>query len=194
MESTETIESINRQLIDLFGIDTVTGQAMWRVVWSEDQFEHRYGTYTDYTPDGNIFLREVTETRYVPKYRQWIKERYVLERLVLIPEVSMAELPAVKMSYEPMYPFQANTGEYLPPRLDAAKFIIDVVLAAQGKTSLTKYADPAAGLSTDEVIEMKNKELDVLQEELFGNETKTGDAMAHQQAIIVPRNYEKELN
>jgi hypothetical protein len=54
MELTEKIESINNQLIELYGIDTITGQAMWRVVWSEDQFEHRLGTYDDFS--GEIYI------------------------------------------------------------------------------------------------------------------------------------------
>jgi len=190
METTESIESLNHQLIDLYGVDTVTGQAMWRIVWSEDQFEHRYGTFTDFTPSG-LYIREVTETRYVPKYRQWIKEKYVLEQLVGIPEVSMKELPAIKMSYEPIYPFQTDSGKYLPPRLDASKFVIDVLLAAQGKASLAKYKDPIAGLTTEQQVEIKNMELDNLQSELFGNETDTGDALAHREAIVVPRNYKE---
>jgi hypothetical protein len=191
MELTEKIQSINNQLIDLYGIDTITGMAMWRVVWSEDQFEHRHGTYDDYS-EGGIYLRTVTEVRYVPKYRQWIKEKYVLERLVVIPEVSQGDLPATKLSYEPIYPFETNSGKYLPPRLDACQFVIDTVLAAQGKSSLAKYKDPVSGLSTEDYLEMKGKEIDTLQEELFGNETNTGDALAHGEAIIVPRNYTKE--
>jgi len=191
MELTETIESINRQLVDLYGIDTITGQPIWRVVWSEDQFEHRLGTYDDFTPAG-LYLRTVTEVRYVPKYSQWISEKYVLERLVVVPETNAGDLPATKLSYEPMYPFQGNRGEYLPPRLDAAKFVIDAVLAAMGKSTLVKYKDPASGLSTEEQMEVKSKEINTLQKELFGNETDTGDALAHREAIVVPGNYKKE--
>lgn len=190
MELTETIEGINRQLIDLYGIDTITGMPMWRVVWSEDQFEHRLGTYDDYTESG-IYLRTIREIRYVPKYRQWIPERYVLERLVLIPEISAEDLPATKLSYEPMFPFQSNSGKYLPPRLDAAQFVIENVLAAQGKSSLAKYKDPMAGLNTSDQIEMKDQEINKLQKELFDGETDTGDALAHKEAIVVPRNFER---
>jgi len=191
MELTERIDNINRQLVDLYGIDTITGLAMWRVVWSEDQFEHRFGTYDDFTESG-IYIRTVTEVRYVPKYRQWIHNKYVLERLVVVPEISAGDLPATKLSYEPMYPFETNSGKYLPPRLDAAQFIIETVLASQGKSSLAKYKDPVSGLSTEDYLEMKNKEIETLQEELFGNETDTGDAIAHGEAIIVPGNYKKE--
>lgn len=191
MELAETIETINRQLSDQYGIDTLSGQAIWRVVWSEDQFEHRYGTYDDYTPSG-LYIRTATEVRYVPKYRQWIKEKYVLERLVLIPEINAGDLPATKMSYEPLYVFETNSGKYLPPRLDAAQFIINTVLAAQGKGNLARYKDPVSGLSSEDYLAMKAKEIDDLQEELFGNETDTGDALAHGEAIIVPRNYKQE--
>ena len=190
MEKTEKIESINTQLIDLYGIDTVSGQAMWRVVWSEDQFEHRLGTYDDFT-ESNIFLRTVTEVRYVPKYRQWIKERYVLERLVLIPEVSMPELPAAKMSYEPMFPFEDDRGRYLPPTLPACQFIIDAVYQQIGKTA-ARYKDPLSGLSSKDQLEKKNMEINELQMDLFGNESATGDALAHGEDIVVHRNYEKE--
>lgn len=191
MELTEKIESINQQLIDSYGIDTITGMAMWRVVWSEDQFEHRHGTYNDYTESG-IYLRTVTEIRWVPKYRQWIKDKYVLERLVVIPEINTDDLPATKLSYEPIYSFETNFGKYLPPRLDAAKFVIDTVLAAQGKSSLAKYKDPVSGMTSEDYTEMKSQEIDNLESELFGNETDTGDALAHGEAIIVPYNYKKE--
>lgn len=191
MELTEAIESINRQLVDLYGIDTITGQAIWRVVWSEDQFEHRHGVYDDYSPAG-IYLKTVKETRYVPKYRQWIKNKHVLERLVVIPEVSSGDLPATKLSYEPIYPFKTSSGKYLPPRLDAAQFIIETMLSAMGKSSLAKYKDPANGMTSEDYMEMKNHELSILQEELFGNETDTGDALAYGEAISVPSNYKKE--
>lgn len=191
MEQTEKVDSLNQQLIDLYGIDTITGMAMWRIVWSDDQFEWRNGTYEDYSPAG-IYLRTITEVRWVPKYRQWIRSKWVLERLVLIPEISSGDLPATKLSYEPLYPFETNSGQYLPPRLDAAQFVIETVLAAQGKSSLAKYKDPVSGLSAEDYRDMKEAEIQSIQMELFGNETDTGDALAHGEAIIVPNNYKKE--
>ena len=191
MELTQSIETINNQLIDFFGIDTVTGQAMWRVVWSEDQFEHRRGIYEDFS-DAGLYLRTVEEVRYVPKYRQWIKEKYVLERLVVVPEVNIAELPAAKITYEPMYTFETESGKYLPPRIDACQFVINAVLAAQGKGSLSKYKDPLSGVTQEEYLAIKNREVDILQAELFGNETDIGDALAHHEGVSVPHNYKKE--
>lgn len=182
MELTEPIESINRQLIDLFGIDTVSGQAMWRVVWSEDQFEKRL---TDCTDEGLQLLRP--EVRLLPKYRQWIREKFVLERLTVIPEVNSDELPTQKVSYEPIYVFEDRYGNYLPPRIDASKFVIDSLYAAMGRSSMRKYVDE----EEKNPMEVREARIDKLQEELFGNETDTGDALAHGQAIIVPNNYKE---
>ena len=100
MELTETIDSMNRQLVDLFGIDTISGEAMWRVVWSEDQFEKRL---MDVTDEGFQLL--YPEVRLVPRYRQWIREKYVLERLTIVPEINAEELPTSKLTYESMWVF-----------------------------------------------------------------------------------------
>lgn len=175
MELTEPIESINKQLIDLFGIDTITGLAMWRVVWSNDQREKRYGTYDDFTP-GGLYIRTVTEVREVQKY-PWIRERFILERLCVVPEVNANDLPTSKLSYEVMWVFENDRREYLPPRVDACKFVIDTVLAAMGKSDLVKYKESEK--TEEERIEAVNK----LQEELFGNETEIGDALAHKYGV-----------
>jgi len=191
MELTETIAKINSQLKDLFGIDTVTGLPIWRVVWSEDQFEHRLGTYDDVTENG-IYLRTVTEVRYVPKYRQWIKEKYVLERLVVVPDINKEDLPTAKISYENLWTFEDKNGNYLPPRIDAAKFVIDTVYAAQYGTkdhSLRKYHDPEN--SQEAYLETQKKRIDGLVEELFGEQSSLEGTTKTGESIIVPRNFEK---
>lgn len=188
MELTKRCDEINKILKDQYGIDTVSGLAIFRVVWAEEQMEHRKGYYEDFTPSG-IFIRGVEEVRYTTKY-PYISEVYVLERLVVVPIRNENDLPAVKVSYEPLHSFRKNPDAQ-PPSIAAAQFLIDAVLAAQGHGNLIKYKDPLAGLNTPELIEAKNKELQALQDELFGNETDTGDALAHKEAITVPRNYER---
>lgn len=178
MELTETIESINHQLIDLFGIDTLTGLPIWRIVWSQDQFEKRLGTYDDITESG-IYLRTVTEVREVPKYRQWITEKYVLERLSIIPESNRDELPATKLSYEPIFVFQDVNDNYLPPKLEVAKFTIDCIYAAQGKSSMAKYKDET---TTPEAIQ---KRIDDIQEYLYGDESSITDALRSHEAVFL---------
>jgi hypothetical protein len=181
------LELINNQLIDSFGVDTITGQPIWRIVWSDDQFEHRHGTYEDITPAG-LYLRTVTETRLVPKYRQWIHQKYVLERLVVVPEQNADELPTAKVSYEPLWTFEDKDGEFLPPKYEAAKFIIDTVYAAQyANHNLARYKDPES--NQEESIELQRQRVDSLVEELFGDQSSLGGTTVTGESIIVPRKY-----
>src|SRR6185295_12583313 len=119
MELTEQIETINRQLREQFGVDTVTGQPIWRVVWAEDQLEKVLADFTDYTSN-DVFIRQVREIREVPKY-YWIKGKYVFERLVLVPEVNQDELLGIKLSYECIHIFQDKHENYLPPLYEACE-------------------------------------------------------------------------
>lgn len=207
-ESESIVKVINSQLKDLYGVDIVTGLPIFRVVWSDDEMEYRHGTFDDFIPGTQIYIRTVTETRHLPKYRQWIHGRHILERLVLVPEFQQAELPAAKISYEPLWVFRKGDDNetpegYLPPRLDAAKFIIDSVLAAQGATtmmitsnpkpSLARYKDPAAGKTTEEIVAHKQKEIDGIVEELFGDESGLmGATLPGGNSIIVPQTFTKE--
>lgn len=177
MELTEQIQSINQQLIDLFGIDTISGLPLWRIVFSEDQYEKRLVAYTD---TGLQLL--YPEVRLVPKYRQWIQEKYVLEQLTIIPDINTDELPSTKLTYEPIYVFESQLGHALPPKIQVAKFVIDSVYAARGKSSLAKYVDSS----------VQEEEIKKLHDELFGNETEVGDALAYGQGVVVPSNYKKE--
>lgn len=175
-------------MIDTYGIDTSTGLSIWRVVWSEDQYEMRYGTYDDYS-DGGIWLRQVTEVRRAPKYKQWVPEKYVLERLVAVPEINQDELPESKISYELLYVFENKDGNYLPPKFTVAKFVIDTIYAAQGKKSLAKYKDPED--STEAFLEIKRKRIDEIQEYLYGDESGLLGTTLTGETIIVPQNYKK---
>lgn len=170
--STTEVDEINRQLRDQFGADANDRSApIWRVVWSDDQFEERMSEWSEEgfhlgTP------RRVT----APKY-QWIKERWILERLVLVPEQNLDELLGKTKSYEVLWIFETQEGVYLPPNYLAAKFIIDTVYAAQGKKSLRKYVDP------DINDPHRESRVNKIVEELFGNETAVGDALAYREGV-----------
>jgi len=176
LELTESIESINQQLIDLFGIDTITGKSLFRIVWSEDQFEKRLTSFTD---NGLALL--YPEVRLLPKYRQWIQNKYVLERLCVVPEINQDEIPTDKLSYEPIWVFEKKDGVAIPPTLWASKFVIDSLYAAMGKKSLRKYIDDEA----KNPEEYKEKRLKEYEEQLFGDEssllgrTITGEAVGY---------------
>ena len=182
---TKKCENINNQLIDDYGIDTITGMSMFRVVFGPEQFEHRHDEFHDFTESG-LFIRAVKETRLVPKYV--FGPVFVLERLVVIPECNQGDLPATKLSYEPLYSFPKNP-DFQPPSIGAVRFIIDSVLAVEGKDTLAKYKDPDAGLTPQQFYEKRQAEIDEIQKELFGDETEVGDALAMGEAIVVPRTY-----
>lgn len=189
MELTEPIESINNQLIHLFGIDTITGMPIWRVVWSNDQYEKRLGTYDDITESG-IYLRTVTEVREVPKYSQWLPNLYVLERLVVVPEINQDELPTSKISYEPLFPFWDKDGKALPPKLEVAKFVIDTIYAAQyGTHNLKKYKDDED--SQEASLELKKKRIDEISEYLWGDQPSFHDALINGEAVTLNSDYKE---
>ena len=81
-----SVDTLNQQLVNLFGIDTASADAMFRVVWSEDQHENRMVEKTD---AGVLLLHPVRQL--VRKY-QHVKDKWILENLVVIPEHNRAEL------------------------------------------------------------------------------------------------------
>lgn len=186
MELTETIDSLNRQLADLYGIDTESTKQMWRVAWGKDQFEKVYGRFQDFTPNG-LFIREVTEVRIVPKYRGYAsQERYFLERLVAVPPQDSENLLGAKISYEPIWCFEDKNGNYLPPKMEACQFIINTILAVQhGTGNLARYVD------NENTPEARSKKVDQIQEELFGDQSSLQGTSVSGETIFVPSNYEK---
>lgn len=171
MELRETIESINYKLEKEFGQE-FNGQPRFRVVFSEDQFEKRF---TDFTDEGLELL--FPEVRELPKYRQHIHQKYILERYV--PIVGETDL-TVNMSYEPAWVFQDKDGNYLPPFFDGCKFVIESIYSLMNKKGIhAKYTDPMLDPTERE------KKLDNIKNELFGNETDVGDHLTYGTGVVV---------
>lgn len=165
MELRETIESINEKLISEFGLE-FNGQPRFRVVWSDDQFEKRWTNYTD---EGFELINP--EVREIPKYRQWIQGRYILERLV--PIVGESDLTE-QIGYESAWVFQDRFQNYLPPYFDGCKFVIESIYSAIDKKGMhVKYQDPEVS------AEFREQRLKRVEKDLFGNETDAGDALAY---------------
>jgi len=177
----ESIETLNQRLINYYGTDVVTGQPSFRIVWAPDETEMRLVDMV-----GGIQLLHA-EVREVKKY-PYMKEMYVLERLVAVPEISQHELPAVKISYEPIWSYCDGDQNALPPIWAATKFVVDTLFAALGKASMRKYIDSEKNTTP----EGKEQRITELQGELFGDETNVGDALRYKQGIVVPPNYNKE--
>jgi hypothetical protein len=174
VELRESIENINKKLLEEFG--TEFGNApCFRIVWSEDQYEKRL---TDFTDEGFELLHP--EVRLLPKYKQWIREKYILERL--IPVVGETDL-IVKVSYEPAWVFQDKHGNYLPPFFEGCRFIIESIFSAINKAgTFTRYKDK--NISAEE----KEIELKKVIDELFGNESDLTDNLHYGSGIVVPGN------
>ena len=182
MELTESIESLNQQLIDLFGIDTVTGQAMWRIAWAEDLYEMQL-TECD---DKGIFYAK-PQVRLMPTY-SWIKGRYILEHLVAVSDASIKELPTQKITYSCIWTFEDKDENYLPPNIVACKFIINLVESAvkrkkDGLSPIKKYIDEE--YSREASLEAKAKRLNSICEELYGEDASFRDSKLAGSTVIL---------
>jgi len=178
IQASETIEALNKRLVDFFGLDTESSNPIWRIVWSTEQTEI---LYTNFTPEGLELLHPRAMT--VLKY-PFNKNRWILERLVLVP--SMHTEMVVKKSYEPMWVFDEDK----PPKWEPIKHMVDIVYLALGKepSKQPKYKDPdtMSGMTKEQFLEKEAVRVKQIQDDLFGNETDTGDALAHKSGISNP--------
>jgi hypothetical protein len=113
----ETIRVINNRLIEYFG-KSIDGRPNFRVVFSDTQFEKRFGTFEVYV--GPLFLREETCLKEVPKY-PYIDGKHVLEELKygVFPDQ-----PFVNSSYEPLWTFMDKDRNPLPPIWEAVEVVV----------------------------------------------------------------------
>lgn len=171
MELREPIEEINKKLIYEFGREW-NGEPRFRVVFSDDQYEKRWTQFTD---EGFELLEP--EVRVLPKYKQWVQQKYVLERYVPVTgETDLID----KISYEPAWVFQDKNGNYLPPFYEGCKLVIESLLSAMGrKDTFTKYKDK--NVSQEERL----AEIKKVEDELFGNETEVTDALHYGSGVTV---------
>ena len=109
-------------------------QPLFRLVWSDDQYELRTGTFGKFVD--NIKIAEYQATEQVLKY-SWIKERWVVEQW-FPPEVCLLdELPESKQgSFEPIYVFEDSKGNSLPLKLEVVQFLVQASL--KPKTSVMR--------------------------------------------------------
>lgn len=175
----EAIEDINEKLINRYG-RYYDGRPNFRVVWSEDEFEKRLTGYTD---EGFELIHP--EVRLLPKYRQYIREMYILERLVpVVGETDLIE----KTSYEPAWVFRNKVGEYLPPFFDGCVHVIESILSVINKANThVRYKDKNVP-GEERLAHLKAVEAD-----LFGNETDLGDNLSIGTAVTVQKESESKL-
>jgi hypothetical protein len=189
MNEPKYIDYINKQLKDRFGINTVNRKPMYRVVWVDEQYREK--RLSKFTPAGIELIHK--EVQDLPKY-YYIKDRWVLEQLVIIPDIQADELPANENqeSYEPLWTFEGRNKELILPKLNACLLVIDTMLAVRGKKSLRKYVDAMK----DNPIEETERRIKELENELFGDESGLEGKTIHGEGIVVPNKFQstqKEL-
>jgi hypothetical protein len=166
----EKLETINERLLNRFGKFEI--QPKFRVVYTDEQFEKRLSLLT---PEGLTLA--TPRTIELPKY-PWKPGKFVLEMLHAVPEVNRPEL-TTKLTYEPLFFFENEKGEALPPKWEVIEIVLSTVLENVNRQQQNKYRDPMSGLRTDDLKEVRKMELDQMKDELFGNETPVGDALAY---------------
>lgn len=169
------IDILNKRLLDIFG--RTENLPNFRVVWSDDLLEKRKVTHTG---EGFELLSPVVAE--VPKYRQWVQAKYILEGLRAVPQIQENDL-VEKLSYEPVWVFEDTKGRALRPVWPAIHFVLEQLNHNMEKSGFTKYPDK------NESKEEREQRLNDIQDELFGNETEVGDALAHKEGIVVPHGY-----
>jgi hypothetical protein len=174
----EDFKLINRYLKDYYG--HTEDNANYRLVWADDERQIRL---TKYTPEGLEML--YPEAREMPKYLD-IKERYVLERLIVIPEFGENDIVNETLTYQAIWTFEKFDDRrnkiFVLPNFGACKFIVEIVLENMRTAgSSVRYRDPDS--DPDEAIENKRARLQHLQEELFGDESTITDALSLRQGV-----------
>ena len=149
MVQNSVVDDINK-VIKLNGLNR-HGQPIFRVVFSDDQREYRYGPYTVW--QNGIFISEQFGEYYLPKYPyisgKWILERYASPELSYHPNL----LTSKEGDYICVYVFQDKDYNYLPPLLKVAEIVIHHLLHPR---------DPAKAKAEDEYQEIKD---DIKEEE-----------------------------
>jgi hypothetical protein len=175
------VTELNKRIQERYGTFW-DGKPNFRIIWSEDETEKRRTRYSD----KGIELAQ-WEVRELPKYKQWIHQKYVLERLTVVPEFVETDL-VEKFSYEPLWVFEDKNGVALVPTWPACWHILETVLHAMDNTHYVKYKDPES--DPKEAKEVYKARIDALVDDLFGNETDVTDALGLKEGIVVPRSYE----
>jgi len=113
---TELLKRINLLLKDNYGTIVDGSLPVFKVIWSSNVTEKRFGEFTDFLDETPI--RTVREVREVLKY-PFAQDRYILERVIPISATArVMGLVDGNYSYEEVYTFQDRLGQFLPLRED----------------------------------------------------------------------------
>lgn len=160
MYSLEEQLQVNKWLLDRYGRWEGADVPRYRVSWSTNQTEKRLvkdrAVYS-----GPIFLRHETGVFELPKY-PYDQDRWVLEKC--IPNPAGYDIVDCNYSYEPLWVFKTNKGNYLPLERKA----INLILKFHEDPSLTRMTP---GMVEDE--ELKKEANEVAEFEMILEEMMT---------------------
>jgi len=173
------VNEMNVKLTDYFGY--LGELPKYRIVWSEDQFEFRNAPSDAPINKFDVHGNKVGEQegiQFLPKYRQWISNKWVLERCCdTVNELKNKELTSM-LSYEPIFTFKDKYDNALPPDLEVATICISAIHTAIGG-NIKMYKDP------DISPEARALRISQIMEQMFPDETDTGDALAQQSGVAI---------
>jgi len=112
-----TKESANK-LLSSYGSNPY-GKSIFRIVWSDDEYEVRKGTFEEHV--GKIYLRTMVAIERVKKY-PYLKGMWIFEKWFASPKID--ELPeSINGIYECIYAFKSKNGVPLPLDEEVITFI-----------------------------------------------------------------------
>lgn len=115
------VELINNRLIKLFGFESQTGLAKYRIVRSEEQTEKRYGSYDILYHDTKIWMGTRQGLVEIKKY-WYMNSCWLLERVE--PNINRKDTFYDKYTYEPIFPFLDKDNNQLPLNWKVIEFIV----------------------------------------------------------------------
>jgi hypothetical protein len=167
------VENTNKQIARLFGRDLM-GRPHFQVVWSNDQFETRYGEFEIF--HGAIFLRSEWGVKVVKKYT-YIEDRWVLERL-FTNDHRLTNIKA-NFTYEPLFVFEDSVGNYLEPVYRAVYLLVQTAL--YGSKQKLRESD----MEDRERKEFENDK-NFIYEYLSNESPYTATMLHNREAVVVP--------
>ena len=180
------ISIVNDVLKSNFGVN-IYGQSNFRIVFSDDQREVRYGEYNEFY--GPIFIRTITGFHERKKY-PYVKQRWVLERWYPAEYYAKSNIILPKTSegdYELIYIFEDKHSDPLPVVLWAAELACK--LSLQGSHS--SGSDESISLQ-ERKSELKSEDEKVVQEEEKDildmiDTTPTELSLRYKEGVTVPK-------
>ena len=124
------IQDMNEKLAKLFG--SQEGHPNFRISWTTDQREKRFGQFEEFLENTDIYLRSFEGLREVPKY-PFKPDRWVLEKFT---DATKNKELAGNYSYEPFWIFEKQ-DKYQEPAWKAIVFLVYQYLFAT-KEKLTQ--------------------------------------------------------